>query len=316
MQETAQFLGFLAAAFGFALAMWPLLKSRRLSRWSGFLVYGVVFVAPVIIAPEHMQLRALACVLTIELYFKMIDFAGQSPGENQRFRSYARFLLPFPVLLVCLGQRLRRGSCDISRLLVALCAALVLVFCISAVLWSSDSQRIRSSFLLDHTLKFVLFTAAIESLSRMLHGLEQAAGFDTPPLIDSAFRSRTVGEFWYRYNTRVHSWFDRNVFLPAGGRRSPVRAVFLTFFISAILHEVGFAIATSRLDGYQFAFFLLQAPAVVVGRAIQQKTKAGPAARVALQVSTILWMWATSMLFFHGVNRVFPFFYAADTWLP
>ena len=26
-------------------------------------------------------------------------------------------------------------------------------------------------------------------------------------------------------------------------------------------------------------------------------------------------MWLTSMLFFHGVARVFPFFYAADPWL-
>jgi len=197
-----------------------------------------------------------------------------------------------------------------------MCAALVFVFCFVIALWSSDSQRIRSSFLFDHTLKFVLFTVAIESLSRMLHGVEKAAGFETPPLIDSAFRSRTVGEFWYRYNTRVHSWFDRNVFLPAGGRRSPVRAIFLTFFVSAILHEVGFAIATSRLDGYQFAFFLLQAPAVVIGRAIQQEFKANTTGRVALQITTILWMWATSMLFFHGVDRVFPFFYAAEPWLP
>lgn len=315
MQETAQFLEFLAAAFGFALAMWPLLKSRHPGRWSGFVVYGLVFATPLIIAAENVPLRAVACVLTIELYFKMIDFAGQPAGEDQRFSRYARFLIPVPILLVCLRQRTRRGSCDFSRLLVSLGAALVFALCFETVLWLSHSQMVRSSFLLDHTLKFFLFTVAIESLSRMLHRLEQAAGFETPPLIDSAFRSRTVSEFWYRYNTRVHSWFDCNVFLPAGGRRSPVRAILLTFFLSAILHEVGFAIATSRVDGYQFAFFLLQAPAVVLGRAIQQKTKASPAAGVALHVSTILWMWATSMLFFHGVDRVFPFFYAADPWL-
>ena len=109
---------------------------------------------------------------------------------------------------------------------------------------------LRSSFLLDHTIKFVVFTPAIESLARLIHGLERLAGHDTMPLIDNAFRSRTVGEFWYRYNTRVHSWFDYNVFRPLGGRRSPVRAVFLTFFASAVLHELGFAIATSRCDGY------------------------------------------------------------------
>ena len=86
-----------------------------------------------------------------------------------------------------------------------MCAALVFVFCFVIVVWLPDSQRIRSSFLLDHTLKFVVFSVAIESLSRMLHGLEKAAGFRASPLIDNALRSRTVGEFWYRYNTRVHS---------------------------------------------------------------------------------------------------------------
>jgi len=225
MQETAQFLRFLAAAFGFAPVMWPLLKSGAIGHWSRFLVYGFVFVAPLIIAPEHIPLRALACVLSIELFFKMTACVGQPPGDR-RFPLDARFLIPVPVLLVCLRQRLRGGSCDFSRLLATMCAALVFVFCFVIVVWSPESQRMCSSFLLDHTLKFVLFTVAIESPSRMLHGLEKAAGFGAPPLIDSAFRSRTVGEFWYRYNTRVHLWFDRNVFLPVGGRRSPVRAIF------------------------------------------------------------------------------------------
>lgn len=94
-----------------------------------------------------------------------------------------------------------------------------------------------------------------------------------------------------------------------------MRAIFLTFLIGAILHEVGFAISTSRLDGYQFAFFLLQAPAVVIGRTIQQKTKANLAARIAFRISAVLWMWLTSMLFSHGVARVFRFFYAAEPWL-
>jgi len=54
MQETAQFLGFLVAAFGFALTMCPLLKSGSIGRWSGFLVCGFVFVAPLIIAREYI----------------------------------------------------------------------------------------------------------------------------------------------------------------------------------------------------------------------------------------------------------------------
>lgn len=45
-------------------------------------------------------------------------------------------------------------------------------------------------------------------------------------------------------------------------------------------------------------------------------TRAGFIGKAIAHSVTILWMYVTSVSFFHGVNRVFPFYYASEPWLP
>ena len=101
--------------------------------------------------------------------------------------------------------------------------------------------------------------------------------------------------------------------------RSPARGVFLVFLVSAALHEVMFGVATSRFDGYQFAFFFVQIPAVLASRPlISAAGRWGAAGAAAAHGATIAWFYATSMLFLHGGNRALPWFgyYASEPWLP
>lgn len=182
---------------------------------------------------------------------------------------------------------------------------------------ASQFAVIRDCFPLDHAVKFLIFLLAVESLSRMLYGLERLAGFDTTPLLRNSFLSRTVADFWRRFNTRVHSWFQYNVFRYSGVRRAPVRGVLLCFFLSGILHELMFGIATSRFDGCQFTFFMLQAPAVLASRPLERLAmRGGLFGKVMAHGLTFVWMMVTSVFFFRGVDRVFPFFYASQPWLP
>jgi len=89
------------------------------------------------------------------------------------------------------------------------------------------------------------------------------------------------------------------------------------FLISAVVHELMFGIATSRFDGYQFLFFTLQGPAILASRPLSRWARRyGLFGITALRGSTIVWMYFTSMLFFHGVNRIFSFTYASTPWLP
>ena len=150
------------------------------------------------------------------------------------------------------------------------------------------------------------FVLAIESLSRALCGLERLAGFDTTPIIRNAYLSRTVSEFWRRYNYRIHDWLYRNVFQATGGRRAPVRSLLLVFLVSGLFHEVMFALATSRLTGYQFAFFTIQGPAALASGALSLARRGGIAGKITAHGATILFFAVTSVLFFDGVARSSP----------
>jgi len=126
-----------------------------------------------------------------------------------------------------------------------------------------------------------------------------------------------VSEFWRRYNNRIHDWLYRNVFQTTGGRRSPVRSVVLVFLASGVFHELMFGIATSRFTGYQLAFFSLQAPAALAsGRLERFARRGGIASKLVAHSSTILFLAVTSVLFFDGVHKVFPFIYASKSPLP
>lgn len=78
-----------------------------------------------------------------------------------------------------------------------------------------------------------------------------------------------------------------------------------------------FDIATSEFNGYQLAFFTLQAPAVLAsGRLERFAKREGMMGKFVAHTSTILFMAFTSILFFDGVQKVFPFIYVRRSPLP
>lgn len=315
----------LAGEYGCALAYWGFLKFLPdRFRCVPLLQAGLLFILafPLIIPPERMGLRALALVLGIELWFKMGDFTRHVSARSHipSFLQYCRFLLPFPFMLVVFEK------CNLKRSHPPALARLLCRIILGAagfgagfalVHWANGFALLRSSFALDHLVKVSIFVLTLEGLSLALHGVERIVGINTTPIIQHQLLSRSVGEFWSRYNTRVHDWFVNNVYRPAGGLRHPIRSLCLVFLVSAIFHEIGMGIATSRFDGYQFTFFAIQAPGVLLSHRLHRFARGrGLPGRVITHTFTLAWMLASSVLFFHGVNRIFPFFYSAEPWLP
>jgi hypothetical protein len=324
MFELMQFFLAVVAAYAYAIVAAPLLRMpARLGRFTAVCAALLVWLCPLLIAPEKMIFRAIAAFLCGELFFKMIDYSRQyrrrHGKESADYGAYLRFLIPFPTLLVVFGERERRRlpppplrEIAIVCLMGCLIAAGFFVLRMAARV-----PAIRSCFPLDHAVMLIIFVITIASLSRLMWGMERLARFDTRPIIDGAFLATTPGEFWNRYNTRVGEWLHRNVFQPSGGGRAPMRGVFLSFFASAVFHEAAFAIATSRFTGYQFTFFMVQAPAVALSHWLGPSLRqAGPALRIAARYLTVLWFYGTSIFFFEGVDRTFHFFYASRPWLP
>jgi hypothetical protein len=233
---------------------------------------------------------------------------------------YYRFLIPFPVLAAVYPdhkRRLLRPERPWPQVL-RLCGGIAgFTLAFLAVRALPSMALLRSSFTLNHAVDLPIFVLAIESLSRALCGLERLAGFDTTPIIRNAYLARSVSEFWRRYNYRTHDWLYRNVFQATGGRRAPVRSLLLVFLVSGLLHEVTFAVATSRLTGYQFAFFTIQGPAALFsGRLERLARRGGMAGKIAAHGATIVFLAVTSILFFDGLSKIFPFVYASPSPLP
>ncbi len=324
MAHVAYFLLAVTAAYVGALAgIWLLRSPGRVAGAAAACVTSLLPASPLLIPSEMVIARAFASIFALDAVFRLIDLFRQRRRvgpEIIRRRDVLTFLIPFPVFLAVFlrYQRARRqgnvGSLELHRIVggaAGLALALLLLFL------AAKSETLRNSFFLDHIAKLVLFVLAIESIAQLLCGLERLAGFATEPIVKLAFLSRSPGEFWRRYNNRVHAWLHDNVFLPSGGQRAPLRALCLTLLVSGLFHELMFDIATSHWDGYQLTFFLLQIPGILAsGKLEQLAARPGWAGKAVAHGLSALWMGWTSIFFFHGMNRVFPIVYVSDPWLP
>jgi hypothetical protein len=311
-------------AYGCAVVA-PLLRYRlrgRAGALVGWSLVPVVLACPLVIPSPNVGLRAASAFVSGDITFKLVEsFRHWRRGERGlALREYYRFLVPFPVLAAVYPdhkRRLLRPESPWPQVLRLLGGVVGCALALLALKALSGIALVRSSFALNHAVMLPTFVLAIESLSRALCGLERLAGFDTTPIVRNAYRSRTVSEFWRRYNDRVHDWFYRNVFQATGGRRAPARSILLVFLASGLFHEAAFAVATSRLTGYQLAFFAVQGPAALAsGRLERLARRGGVAGKVAAHGATVLFVAATSVLFFDGVSRIFPFVYASRSPLP
>jgi hypothetical protein len=311
-------------AYGCAVVA-PLLRYRlrgRAGAFAGWCFVPIVVACPVLIPSANVGLRAASAFASCEIVFKIVEYFRQW-GKLDRstvLGDYYRFLIPFPVFSAVYPdhkRRLLRPESPWPQILRFLGGTIGFTIAFLAVRALSGIALLRTSFALDHAVKLLIFVFAIESLSRALCGLERLAGFDTTPIIRNAYLSRTISEFWQRYNYRIHDWLYRNVFQATGGRRAPVRSMLLVFVVSGVFHELAFALATSRVTGYQFAFFTIQGPgALALGRLERLVRRGGIAGKIMARGAMILFVGVTSILFFDGMSKVFPFVYASRSPLP
>jgi len=309
----------IAAVYGLTLLGWFLIRfgDRRL----GVVTTLLTPLCLLLIPAEYAAARSLTALVCVDASLKLADYGRQMTRSKRKpdLSDFCRFLVPFPHLAVVYGsfaanQNHSRRR-EFFRLLIG-CGLLTLV--VVVIKLCRHVEVLRENFLLDHTVKFPLFIIAVESLSQADCAIERLAGFDTAPIVHWSFLSQTPAEFWIRWNQRVHDWLYRNLFVPWGGLRTPVRGIFLVFLVSAVFHEVAFGIATSRWDGYQFAFFTLQIPAVLISPRLARVARSGVWGATIAHVFTVGWFYVTSMLFLHGRNRALPWFefYASQPWLP
>jgi hypothetical protein len=278
-------------------------RPRRLVVLVGLL--AVILLTPLIVSADRLFGRCLAAVAAVTLLGKLVDLhIGATHGHRPGFLSFLLFL-PSPACMVLRkldDERRPPWKSDLARLLMTTPLALAGVLLFASAFFVDWS---RVPFVLEHCVKAIGFFLALVPVVAAGVSAIRLVGGKARDGMDNPFASHTPADFWKRYNRPAQQFFYEDVFKPLGGRRVLFRAMFLTFAVSAILHEYIFDIAVCRVQGYQTAFFLLQ------GCAVALTIKVRPKGRIAIAwiLGTFAFNLATGVLFFASVNEVLPFYY-------
>ncbi|KAI8589896.1 MBOAT, membrane-bound O-acyltransferase family-domain-containing protein [Geranomyces variabilis] len=83
------------------------------------------------------------------------------------------------------------------------------------------------------------------------------------------WNAKDVSEYWRLWNTPVHMWGKRHLYMPliAYGVRPGLAAV-AVFTVSAVLHELLIGVPTHCLNGWAFGGMMAQMPLILQGRAL------------------------------------------------
>jgi hypothetical protein len=293
------------AAAASSLALFWVGWRRRVIFVAGCLA---VLLSPCLIPPNRLLPRFLASVaatlFAVKLYDLRIDLRSV---PSISWRSAAVFLAnPFALVRRRLAAERRPSWQENSQQLALGLLGLVAGIALLAVLFRIDWRPY--PFLAEHCVKVVAFYVAV------LGGLDGAVavwrllGGTARDYMDRPYAARTPADFWQRYNRPMQQFFYEDIFKPSGATRAPVRAILLTFALSAVMHEYLFGIATSRVQGYQTAFFLLQGCAVAATMRFRHAVRRDAAWKAVGILSTLAFNLVSSVLFFASMNALAPFY--------
>ncbi|KAI9105627.1 MBOAT, membrane-bound O-acyltransferase family-domain-containing protein [Phlyctochytrium arcticum] len=85
------------------------------------------------------------------------------------------------------------------------------------------------------------------------------------------WNAKDIAEYWRLWNTPVHNWGKRHVYMPLiiKYKFSPTSASIFVFTISAVLHELLIGVPTGCLNGWAFMGMMLQLPLILQTRALE-----------------------------------------------
>lgn len=244
--------------------------------------------------------RAIALVFTSFFLIKVLQLSA----GHVRPRGKRDFLLfMFTYFHVVRWESPRRP--DPRRAARALCTGLFqfgLAWLLKIGVQQLDSRNPVQLFTTQAGLYLVVAGLCnVSAVKLSLRGLDYDDAFHSP------FASLSPGEFWgRRWNSVVSHLLHRYVFLPVGGRRHPLRGMWVAFAVSGAFHELVMDVGTLKFNGGMLAYFLLQGGLVAAtsrSRFFRRIVREAP--KLAWFLTLVL-MLVTGILFVYGLDGVDP----------
>ncbi len=297
------FLIILALEYLVALAFYPTLAWDRRRRWPlTVFAIGLIALTPLGLPATAAFHRLLAAINATALMVKLYDLHMTcGPALRPTFAAYVAYL---PNWLSVVWRKLpaaprptRRENA--RRLFVSLLQAAAAMALFVGV-WRFPWQSV--PFFVEHAAKaFTVFLTLIPVTHAHTALWRLAGGRGLDPM-DCPLLAATPAQFWRRYNRPAQQFFDEYIYRRIGG--PPLRAIVITFAVSAAVHEYVFGIPIGRVQGYQTLFFMTQ------GLAVAATFRLRPTGRRVWPAiaATFLFNLASSVFFFASVQGVLPFY--------
>jgi hypothetical protein len=230
------------------------------------------------------------------LLLKLYDLGPR--GERPTLRLYLMFMAhPFHLVYDSWGREPGPGTvANLRRLLRGLLECAVGA---ALLAWVRDLELWRTSFWLHHAALWLAVYPILDgSVVAQVAGWRLLGGSGRDIFRDP-IAAHSPADFWRRYNRLVGEWLHRHVFQPAGGIQRPRRAVFLSFVVSALIHEALIVVITGGPTGHMTAFFLLQG----LGAALTLRFRPRGARRVLAAAVHLVFLLATLVFFATAMDQ-------------
>jgi hypothetical protein len=297
-------LAVILVAYAAATAFYAFRKSDSARRTTAFIVASIVVLGGPILIPGESKVFRLAAILNaIMLWVKMADLHLR-PREGPLSLAVWVAYLPFPLAIVW-----RKLDHEPRYSLREECSRIA----VGGIGFGAGLYALREIFLVDwlnypfvweHVVKVTTLLGTLALGALAWAAAWRLAGGQARDAIGWIFLAATPAEFWRRYNRPAQQFFVEDVFKNVGGWRSPASAAFITFSFSAIVHEYVFCVPVGAVQLYQTAFFLSQGVAVAATLTVRPR---GWAAVLGILV-TLVFMYASSVMFFASANEILPFY--------
>jgi len=152
----------------------------------------------------------------------------------------------------------------------------ILIDCVIFVQFLLPVFRENNHFILYDLLRIALpsFTIWLIGFYGIFHCLLNSAA-EVLRFADRQFyldwwNAEKLDEFWRKWNLIVHEWLLRHVYLETihSGKASKKTAVILTFFVSALMHEIAFIMGFQVIRPWLFLGMLVQVPLMLLSQLI------------------------------------------------
>src|SRR4030095_7897164 len=255
----AGFVIAVTSAFLAASACYPVLRWERRERaWALVALALPIALSPLWVPRDVPGVRLLATLNAVSLLVKLYDLhVAASCSLVPSFPCFAAFLANWFCLV---WRRLdKEPQPSFQQILQRLAwAALQTGAAVIVLVWLVRRDWAGTPFAVEHCAKALSLFVALIPLSALGVSFWRLAGGRPRDFMAAPLFAPTPVEFWRRYNRPAQQFLKEDGFVRARSTQSPAPALFMTFALSALVHEYVFGVSMGRVQGYQTVFFLLQ----------------------------------------------------------